>query len=144
MKPVCSVNFNDSSKSGGPRRFPWLVLPTKAGRWQIGRKIFGAIPYVGALGIAATQADNVEAKGFYFGSLQTGLENVPVVEWVMLAGGDKCIPSDKDAVRWYKVLSQPVKHIDEARSVIQAVDSPGFFDWIDDLFRPLDFLRGNW
>ncbi|MFN9913233.1 MAG: hypothetical protein ACK53L_11655, partial [Pirellulaceae bacterium] len=54
---------------------------TKKGRWVIGRKVFGAIPFIGALGIVSAQADNVEAKGHYFGTLQTGFEQVPVVEW---------------------------------------------------------------
>jgi predicted dienelactone hydrolase len=99
------------------------------------------------LGIVAAQADNVEAKGHYFGTLQTGLEQIPIVEWVVLAGGDKLIPSDKDAARWYEVVSNPGKtidQIDQARRVSKAVDSPGFMDWLDDLLKPFDYLCGNW
>ena len=111
---------------------------TKKGRWVIGRKVFGAIPMVGALGIVAAQSDNVEAKGHYFGTLQTGLEQVPIVEWVVLAGGDQLIPSDKDAARWYEVISNPGK------TIHQIEQARGFMGWIDDLLKPFDYLCGNW
>ena len=67
-----------------------------------------------------------------------------------LAGGYKLIPSDKDAARWYEVVSNPGKtidqidQIDQARRVSKAVDSPGFMDWLDDLLKPFDYLCGNW
>ncbi|WP_158545443.1 RHS repeat domain-containing protein [Bremerella cremea] len=68
---------------------------TKKGLRKIGKKALGAIPCIGAVTIPFALQENVQAKGIFCGTVQTGLENTPVVEWVLLAGGDEYIPTDE-------------------------------------------------
>jgi len=125
---------------------PALEALTKPGRWIIGKKVLGVLPYLGVAAGVASYPEKVEANGYYCGTLQAGLEETPVIEWVMLAGGDRIIPSDEYVKGMFNVARHPAQTYEKLRKGKEVYDVviPAAKDsWIDELFESIEAMLGR-